>query len=167
MLKNLLGIRLALKLGKPGSEPKLVSQEVITALTNVEVTDNAVERDVFQMTFTLGKRQPKDYGLLRTGLFDPKTRVAIALQIGARVEPLISGVIKHFQLSPSNEVGMSTLTVTGEGIDVMLHLEEKNDLYKRLSDKMIVQRLISKYAQFGLTLEAQGDSDQPDDNRLI
>ena len=72
MLENLLGIRLALKMGKPDSRPKLVPYDVIMALTNVEVTDNAVERDVFQMTFSLGKRQPRDYSLLRTGLFEPR-----------------------------------------------------------------------------------------------
>lgn len=170
MLKNLLGIRLALKMGKPGSEPKLVSQEVITALTKVEVTDNAVERDVFQMTFTLGKRQPRDYGLLRTGLFQPRTRVAIVLQIGAQVEPLISGVIAHFQLNPSNDAGMSSFTVTGDGIDMMLDLEERNASYERHSDTMIVQQLIAKYAKFGLILDVSDKAqnlNQPDGNRLI
>ena len=81
MLQNLLGVRLVLKMG--AKQPKRVSYEVITALTSLSVTDNAVERDVFQMTFSLGKRQPKDYSLLSTGLFKPKTRVAILLQIGA------------------------------------------------------------------------------------
>jgi hypothetical protein len=170
MLENLLGIRLALKLGKPDSRPKLVSYDVIMALTNVEVTDNAVERDVFQMTFSLGKRQPRDYSLLRTGLFEPRTRVAILLQIGAKVEPLMSGVITHFQLNPSNDAGMSTFTVTGDGIDMMLDLEEKNASYERHSDTMIVQQLIDKYAQYGLTLDVADKArnlNQPDSNRLI
>ncbi len=170
MLKNLLGIRLALKMGKPGSEPKLVPKEVITALTNVEITDNAVERDVFQMTFSLGKNQPRDYSLLRTGLFQPRTRVAIVLQIGASVEPLISGVITHFQLNPSNEAGMSSFTVTGDGIDLMLDLEERNDKFERHSDTTIVQQLVDKYAKFGLILNVAAEAQKlqpPDGNRLI
>lgn len=170
MLENLLGIRLALKMGKPGSKPKLVPYDVIMALTNVEVTDNAVDRDVFQMTFSLGKRQPRDYSLLRTGLFEPRTRVAILLQIGAKVEPLISGVITHFQLNPSNEAGMSTFTVTGDGIDMLLDLEERNASYERHSDTMIVQQLIDKYAKFDIVLEVSDKARnlaQPDNNRLI
>src|SRR5690242_1440726 len=126
MLQSLLGIRLVLKIGKGQGRPKPVPYDVIMALTNIEVTDNAVQRDLFQMTFTAGKRQAKDYGLFRTGLFEPRNRVAIALQIGAKVEALISGVITNFELNPSNNAGMTSFTVTGEGIDMMLDLEEKN-----------------------------------------
>src|SRR6266699_402074 len=167
MLQNLLGIRLALKMGKPDSRPKLVPYDVIMALTNVGVTDNAVERDTFQMTFSLGKRQPRDYSLLRTGLFEPRTRVALLLQIGARVEPLISGVIRQFELNPSNYAGMSSFTVTGDGIDMMLDLEERNASYERHSDTMIVQQLIGKAAKFGLILEVAEEAQklsQPDGN---
>ena len=170
MLQNLLGIRLALKMGKPDSRPKLVPYDVIMALTNVGVTDNAVERDTFQMTFSLGKRQPRDYSLLRTGLFEPRTRVALLLQIGARVEPLISGVIRQFELNPSNYAGMSSFTVTGDGIDMMLDLEERNASYERHSDTMIVQQLIGKAAKFGLILEVAEEAQklsQPDGNRYI
>lgn len=170
MLKNLLGIRLALKMGKPGSEPKPVSKDVITALSNVEVTDNAVERDGFQMTFTLGKNQPRDYSLLSSGLFQPRARVAIVLQIGPSVEPLISGVITHFQLNPSNQAGMSSFTVTGDGIDMMLDLEERNDKYERHSDTTIVQQLVDKYAKYGLILNVAAEAQKlqpPDGNRLI
>src|SRR5947209_1554087 len=116
MLKDLLSIRLVLKMGK--DRPKPVSKDIIAALNRIEITDNAVERDVFQMTFSLGKRQPKDYSILEAGLFEPKTRVAVVLQIGTKLEPLISGVITHFQLNPSNQSGMSTFTVTGDGLDV-------------------------------------------------
>ncbi len=172
MLQNLLGVRLALKMGKSDSRPKLVPYDVIMALTNVSVIDNAVERDTFQMTFSLGKRQPRDFGLLRTGLFEPRNRVAILLQIGARVEPLISGVITHFQLNPSNDIGMSTFTVSGDGIDLMLDLEEKNAGHERHSDTMIVQKLLNQgiYAKYGLILEVADEAQklsQPDGNRYI
>ncbi len=168
MLKVLSGIRLILKMGK--KQPKGAPYDVMMALTHIEVTDNAVERDVFQMTFTAGKRQPKDYGILATGLFEPYTRVGISLQVGPRIEPLMSGVITHFQLNPSNDAGMSSFTVTGEGIDLMLGLEERNAKYNQQSDTGIVRDLVKKYADFGLNLkvadEAQG-LDQPDDNHII
>jgi hypothetical protein len=168
MLKSLRGVRLVLKMGK--NQPKGVPYDVIMALTRIEVTDNAVERDTFQMSFTAGKKRPRDYGILSTGLFEPYTRVGISLTIGAKVEPLMSGVITHFQLNPSNDAGMSSFTVTGEGIDVMLGLKERNAKYDQQSDTTIVQGLVDKYARYGLNLdvasEAQG-LDQPDDNHII
>ncbi len=169
MLQSLLGIRLVLKMGK-GRNPKPVPYDVIMALTNIGVTDNAVERDTFQMTFTAGKSQAKEYGLLRTGLFEPGTRVAIALQIGAKVEPLISGVVRHFQLNPSNDIGMTSFTVTGDGIDVMLDLKEKNVPYSQQSDTTSLQTIIKDYANYGLVLDISDEAkklEQPSDNELI
>src|SRR5260370_5628830 len=168
MLKSLRGVRSVLKMGK--NQPKGVPFDVIMALTRIEVTDNAVERDTFQMSFTAGKNRPKDYGILSTGLFEPYTRVGISLTIGAKVEPLMSGVITHFQLKPSNDAGMSSFTVTGEGIDVMLGLKQRNAKYDQQSDTTSVQGLVDKYARHGLNLdvasEAQG-LEQPDDNHII
>src|SRR5258708_33142177 len=92
-------------------------------LTRTEVPENAGERDTSQRSFTAGKRKPKDYRILSTGLFEPYTRVGISLTIGAKVEPLMSGVITHFQLNPRNDPGMSSFTVTGEGTDGMLGLK--------------------------------------------
>src|SRR5690348_4794959 len=113
MLESLAGIWLTLKVGKPKGEPKVVPYEVITALTNVQVTDDAQERDGFQLTFTLGKSQAQDYSLLKQNLFVPDGRVVIVLRIGTEVVPLISGVVRHFQLTGSNDPGKATLTVTG------------------------------------------------------
>lgn len=168
MLQSLLGIRLVLKMGK--GRPKAVPYDVIMALTSVEVVDNAVERDTFQMTFTAGKKQAKDYGILRTGLFEPKTRVAIALQIGATIEPLMSGIITHFQLNPSNDIGMSTFTVTGDGIDLALDMKEKNASYEQQSDTTILRQIVNDYSDYGLVLDVASVAeqlDQPDNNRMI
>jgi len=168
MLENLQGIRLILKMGK--GRPKPVPYNVIIALTNIEVTDNAVTRDQFQMTFTAGKKQARDYGLLRADLFQPNNRVAIALQIGARVEPLISGVVKHFQLNPSNEIGMSTFTVTGEALDLILDMKERNAAYHQQTDTSILQTIINDYASKGIDLNISNKAnnlEQPDDNHLV
>lgn len=168
MLRSLLGIRLILKMGK--DRPKAVPYDVIMALSSIEITDNAVERDTFQMTFTAGKKQARDFGILRSGLFEPKTRVAVALQIGATTEPLMSGIVTHFQLNPSNNVGMSTFTVTGEGIDLALDMKEKNAQFEQQSDTTILRQIIDDYAQYGLQLDVAGvaeNLEQPDNNRLI
>ena len=166
MLDGLTGIILTLKMGKSRLKP--VPYEVIMALTGVQVVDNAKERDGFQLSFTLGKRQVKDYNLLQSGLFDPDTKVSIVLNIKGRpVEPLMSGVVKNIQLGSSNEPGMSSLTVIGEGIDGLLDLEEKNDKHDRKSDSMIVQRIADMYAKHGVVLNMPKKTEQPDTNHLI
>jgi phage protein D len=166
MLDSLTGILLTLKMGK--TRLKSVPYEVIMALTSVQVVDNAKERDGFQLSFSLGKRQVKDYNLLQSGLFDPHTKVSIVLNIRGRpVEPLMSGVIQNIQLGSSNEPGMSSLTVTGEGIESLLDLKEKNEKHERKSDSMIVRRIADIYAKHGVVLRMPKTTEQPDTNRLV
>lgn len=166
MLDSLTGIRLILKMGK--SRPQPVPYEVITALTSVQVIDNAKSRDGFQLSFSLGKRQIKDYSLLQSGLFDPQTKVSIVLQVqGRNLEPLMSGVIQNIQIQSSNEPGQSALTVMGEGIDGLLGLEEKNKKYDRQADSTIAKQISSQYAKHGIVIDVPKTTEQPNDNRLI
>ena len=166
MLDSLTGIRLILKMGK--SRPQPVPYEVITALTAVQVIDNARSRDGFQLSFTLGKRQTQDYSLLQRNLLDPETKVSIMLQLrGRTLEPLMSGVIQNIQVGASNEPGQSSLTVMGEGIDGLLDLEEKNQKYDRQADSSIAKRIASLYAKHGISIDVPKTTEQPDENRLI
>jgi len=148
MLANLLGIRLILWLGKAIPTPAPYS--VMRALTHVKIINEGEGNDGFQMTFTLGKDAVVDYGLVLGGALDPDTKVSIALLIGASLEPLINGVIYHHQVVPSNEPGMSRLTVTGRDVSVLLDLEEKNDQYKNQPDFVIVNRVLANYATDGV-----------------
>ena len=50
MYKSVLGMRLVLRIGPNIAQP--ASYEVSTALTHVEVTDNAEERDGFRAAVT-------------------------------------------------------------------------------------------------------------------
>src|SRR5687768_1654226 len=123
MLSSLLGIRLILLLGK--SVPLPAPYEVTSALSRVEVVNEADGNDGFQITFTLGKDAVAEYGLLASGLLGPDQRVVLGVLLGASLEPLIDGVIYHQQSAPSNEPGQSTLTVSGRDLSVLLDLEEK------------------------------------------
>jgi hypothetical protein len=147
MLSNLLGIRLVLLMGK--NIPLPASYDVMTALAKVEVTNDAKGSDGFQMTFALAKGT-LDYNLLAGGAFDPGTRIIIGVVLGAIPEVLIDGIITHHQLAPTNEPGMSTLTVTGTDVSIMLDLEEKEEKYENQPDFVIFTRLIAAYAKFGL-----------------
>jgi len=86
------------------------------------------------------------------------------------VEPLISGVVKHFQLNPSNEIGMSTFTVTGEALDLILDMKERNAAYHQQTDTSILQTIINDYASKGIDLNISNKAnnlEQPDDNHLV
>lgn len=165
MLKSVLGIRLILRIGP--NVPQPAPYEVSTALTHVEVTDNAEERDGFQMTFTMSKARAKDYNLLQSGMFDPSTRVMIGVLLGGSTAVLMDGVITHHQFAPSNEPGTFTLTVTGEDISLMLDLEEKNVPYANMADSRIIEQVIGQYAGLGLNTEVKKTDDTPHENQRI
>ncbi|MEI2579938.1 phage late control D family protein [Scytonema sp. PRP1] len=148
MLTSLLGVRLILWMGE--IVPRPAPYEVTTALTSVEVTNDSENGDGFQITFTLGKDKTRDYSLLQSSFLNPFSRVIIGVLLGVSPEVLIDGVITHHQITPSDEPGMSTLTVTGKDISIMLDLEERNEGFKNQPDFLIVNRILANYAQFGL-----------------
>src|SRR5215213_5960664 len=148
MLADQLGIRLVLLIGE--TVPLPAPADVVDAITLVEVTNDTEQGDGFQITFTLGKDQAGNYGVLDGGALDPPNRVIIGVAIGAVPEVLMDGVIAHQQLVPSNEPGSSTLTVTGRDLRQVLDLEEKNEKYENQPDYLIFAQLIGAYGQFGL-----------------
>jgi hypothetical protein len=159
MLASQLGIRLILLVG--GTVPLPASYAVTSALSRVEVTNDSEQGDGFQMTFTLSKDRVVDYGLLLDGTFAPFNRVIIGVLLGVTPEVLIDGIITHHQVTPSNEPGLSTLTVTGKDVSAMLDLEEKNEKYENQPDFLIVMRLIAQYAQYGLIPQTTPTADVP------
>ncbi|HKP03815.1 MAG TPA: hypothetical protein VJU77_10715 [Chthoniobacterales bacterium] len=164
MLSDRLGIRLVLLIGK--TVPLPASAEVTKALINLEVTNDAKGGDGFQMTFSLAKGIV-EYSLLKGGKFSPGTRVVIAVLLGVRPEVLIDGIITHHQVKPSNEPGMSTLTVTGSDLSVMLDLKEKNERYPNQPDFVIFSRLIGAYGKYGLVPQPTPTKDVPIMVKLI
>lgn len=159
MLTSLLGIRLILLLGK--TVPLPAPAAAMKALKRVRVVNDSEGQDGFQMTFTLGKDKIGDYSLLAGGALDPDKRVVIGVLMGASLEPLIDGVIYHHQISPANEPGMSTLTVSGRDISVMLDLEERDAEYRNRPDFLIVNEILAGYAQYGIVPKAMPTADVP------
>ena len=159
MLTSLLGIRLILLVGS--TVPLPAPAGAMSALKHVKVINDADGSDGFQITFTLGKDKLGDYSLLSSGALDPDKRVVIGVLLGASLEPLVDGVIYHHQVAPSNEPGMSTLTVSGRDISVMLDLEEKNAEYRNRPDFLIVNEVLAGYARYGIVPKAMPTTDVP------
>ena len=147
MLTN-LGLRLFLLIGN--TVPLPASSDLMNALTNVEVTNDADQGDGFQLTFTMSKGKLLDYDILKNNSLQPFNRVIISVLIGVIPQILIDGIITHHQISEGTEPGSSKLTVTGKDLTIMLDLEEKNKQYKNMPDFLIVSEIIASYAQFGL-----------------
>jgi hypothetical protein len=157
MLTSTLGIRLLLLVGK--SVPVPASYDVMTALVKAEVTNDSKTADGFQITFSLAKGV-SDYDLL-DGTFDPGTRVIIGVILGVVPKVLIDGIVTNHQVAPSNDPGMSTFTVTGSDLTVVLDYEEKNASYENQPDSVIFTQIIAGYAQYGLVPAATVTTDVP------
>lgn len=64
---------------------------------------------------------------------------------------IIDGVVTQHQLSPSNEPGQSTLTLTGEDLSVLMDVINIKLIYPAMPDEVKVALILSKYAAFGIT----------------
>ncbi len=148
---RLPGSHLQLLIGPnvPATPPPELSQ----ALQSVEVTHSDQGRSGFQLAFQIsrGVRDLQDYALLKNPLLKPFNRVILIVLFNATPRPLMDGIITNQQFSPSEELGASTLTVTGEDVSVMMDLEEKLQPHPNQSDDAIVSGLIESYtSQYGL-----------------
>ncbi len=159
MPENRLGIRLILLTGS--TVPAPVPAEVVNAVTRVRVTNSDESGDGFQITFTTGKGRIPDYTLLSTGSLNLFNRIIIGVFLGVVPEVLIDGVITNHQIAPSDEPGMSTLTVTGKDISQMMDLEETNDRYPNQPDSLIVMRLLANYSRYGLIPDVTQTTETP------
>lgn len=148
---SLFGIHLTILIGPTIPVPAPI--ELTDYLVSAEVTNSDSGRDGFQMTFSVGRAglgDLLDFQLLNNPLLKPFSRVILVVTIGPNPYVLIDGIITHQQLSPSNDPGKSTLTVTGEDVSVMMDLHEQAVTWPNLPDFGIVAALIESYGQYGL-----------------
>ncbi|WP_420456545.1 hypothetical protein [Rubrivirga sp.] len=159
MLDGVLGTRLVLLTG--ATVPLPAGPEVVQAVEQVEVVQDADGEDGFQIVFRLAKGGLLDYTVLQTGAVDLFNRVVVAVAFGVVPEVLIDGIVTHHQVTPSNEPGQSTLRVTGKSVGVMLDLEEKSQAYPNQPDWLIVTQILASYAQYGLVPVVTPSADVP------
>lgn len=158
MLAGSLGIRLLLLLGD--AVPLPAPPEVAAALRRAEVTCDA-GGDGFQLTFALSRDAVVDYSILLRGALSPFRRATVAVLMGALPEVLIDGVITHQQLTPGEEPGSATLTVSGRDVSVMLDLEERSEEFPNQPDFLIAGRTLAPYARFGMVPQVTPTADVP------
>jgi hypothetical protein len=134
-----------------GINPQPVPKEVIESLMEAQVTSAASSASGFQMKFTLGKNSLIGRQLLPSGYFDPRTRVIITVTVNGTPHVLIDGVITKQDVTPSNEPGKSTLTVTGSDLTVYMDFLDLTGLpYPAMPLEVRVLLILAKYAVFGV-----------------
>jgi len=146
-----LGIHLTLLIGPTVAVP--APPPYMETLQSVEVTHSDSGRSGFQLTFQAGRPGPAslmDYPLLTLPLLKVFNRVILIVSINAIPSVLMDGIITNQQLSPGNQPGSGTLTVTGEDVSVMMDMEEKNVEHPAQPEKVIADKIIKTYSQYGL-----------------
>ncbi len=146
-----LGVKLTLLVGPTVAVP--APPQLTEALDGVEVTHSDEGRSGFQLTFQADRSGPADLldpPVVSGPLLQPFNRVILLVSFGVVPAVLMDGVITHLELSPGDQGGTSTFTVTGEDVSVMMDLEEKSVEHPAQDETIIANKLILSYAQYGL-----------------
>ena len=143
------GVHLTLLIG-PLAVPIPAPLPLVEALQSVQVNSGR-NGTGFQLKFGLSKTSMIQTILLPTGAFDPMTtRIVIIVTLLGIPQVIMDGVVTQHQLSPSNEPGQSTLTLTGEDLSVLMDVMEIKLAYPAMPDAARVALILSKYAAFGI-----------------
>lgn len=142
------GVHLTLLIG-PLMAPMPAPLPLMEALQSVQVNAGR-DRTGFQIAFTIGKLSPLQI-LLATGLLDPMiTRVVVIATMRGFPNVICDGVVTQHALTPSNEAGQSTLTLTGEDLSVLMDVVEVKLPYPAMPDAAKLAAILGKYAMFGI-----------------
>ena len=145
----LAGVHLTLLIGP--AVPTPAPAAVLDALEGVQINSGG-DRSGFQLSFQVGKRSLLQTTLLPAGYLDPiVTRVIVIATVRGIPNVLADGVVTRQEISPSNEPGKSTLTVTGEDLSLLMDLVEMP--FMRFPAQPVIARvyaILAKYAAFGI-----------------
>src|SRR5215472_1769450 len=107
----LKGINLTLMIGPGEAVP--VPQEVLDALTSVEVTNKSDGPSGFQLKFTIDKNSPLNIlFMIGGGVQIPLVRVVLYVTYNATTTVLVDGVMTDHQISPGTATESPTITIT-------------------------------------------------------
>src|SRR5271170_1315954 len=144
------GIHLTLMIGP--AVPIPVSQDVLNALTSIEVTNNSAGPSAFQLHFTLNKQSILEtLFLLAGGASIPLVRVIAAATVNGITQVLIDGVMTNHQISPGGSAQSPSLTISGEDLTrVMDYIDFSGIPYPAMPPEARVLLVLAKYAVFGV-----------------
>ena len=118
-------------------------QPVVDALMSVQVTIASDQRCGFQLVFAISRKSTILRVLHPAGFFDPKIRVIVVLTVNGLPNVLMDGLIIRQELTPSNDLGKATLTVTGEDVSLAMSLSEIKGIPFPIPENLRVMQLIT------------------------
>jgi len=143
------GVTLTLMIGAIRATP--VPAEVADALLSAQVTIATGQRSGFQLTFALAKDGVLNRELLPGRSLDPPNRVILVVHVDGVPTVLVDGVVTRHDVTPSNEAGQSTLTVTGVDVSQMMDLVDMSWLpMPAMPPEARVALIVAKYAMYGI-----------------
>jgi len=140
------GVRLQLLTGPLTFSPP--PQEVMEALQEATITQNAGQRSGFQLRFAVAKGGALDQMLAGRSL-DPPARVILVVYLDGQPTVLSDGVVTRHDLVRSNEAGQSTLTLTGVDVSQMLDLLDLSGIPMPMPAEAQVMLLLAPMAAYG------------------
>lgn len=144
----LKGVYLTLLIGP--AVPVIAPKIVMEALENVQVT-NGRDRSGFQISFGVSTNSPLLKTLLPAGYFDPiTTRVIVIATVNGFPNVLMDGLVTNQEVSPSNEAGKFTLTITGEDLSLAMDLFQLIVPYPAMPDYLQILALFAPFAFLGI-----------------
>jgi hypothetical protein len=147
MLKR---VHLTLMIGP--AVPVPVSQDVLDALTDVEVTVPEAGPTVCRLSFTLSTRSPlHTIFLLSGGSSIPLVRVVVVATVNGTPEVLMDGVMTNHEVSPGSDAGHTTLNIMVEDLTrVMDYIDFSGFPFPAMPPEARVLLMLAKYAAFGV-----------------
>jgi hypothetical protein len=130
--------------------PVPVPAALMDAVQTVQVTVPSTGASGFQVTFAVSTRSVITTTLLPTGFFDPSIRVVLVAVVGGVPTVLVDGVITRQELTPADEPGASTLTITGEDLSLVMDLRHEDSCYPAMPRNVRVTVICAKYASWGI-----------------
>jgi hypothetical protein len=146
----LSGVNLTLMIGP--AEPFPVSQDVLDALTSVEVRSNSEGSSGFTLNFKINKNSPLlTLFLIGGGTPIPLVRVVLYVTMNAAPTILVDGVMVNHQMSPGGAGESPTLSIIGEDLTkIMDYIDFTGIPYPAMPPEARVLIILAKYAVFGV-----------------
>jgi hypothetical protein len=145
-----LGVRLSVLAGPRLPVP--LPAPVVARLRSARVTETDEERSVFTLTFDAGRSGTG--GALDTPMVATPVasgaRVVLVVSFGVLPTVLMDGIVTSVELTPGDEPGAATLTVTGEDVSVLLDREERDTEWPALDDYPQALAILAPYATQGI-----------------
>ncbi|MFJ8579369.1 hypothetical protein [Micromonospora sp. NPDC093277] len=145
-----LGVRMSVLAGR--TLPLPLPAQVVARLRSARVTESDEERSVFTLAFDAGRSGVGgafDTPMLATAV-TAGARLVLVVTFGVLPTVLMDGVVTSVELTPGDEPGAATLTVTGEDVSVLLDREERDTEWPALDDYPQVWAILAPYAAQGI-----------------